>query len=108
LRLDLYWKAQRRLDAFYGVQARLVDSALNVYAQQDNAHPGGYPTSWWEEGKYMKDTHRITVSESTPPGQYLLQVGLYDSSTLRPLPVLSIAEGENGETLTLQFLSVEN
>ena len=39
LRLDLYWKAQRRLDAFYGVQARLVDSALNVYAQQDNAHP---------------------------------------------------------------------
>lgn len=108
LRLDLYWKAQRRLDTSYGVQARLVDSALNVYAQQDNAHPGSYPTSWWEEGKYMKDTHRITVPESTPPGQYLLQVGLYDPSTLQPLPVLSSAEGEARETVTLQPLSVES
>jgi hypothetical protein len=108
LRLDLYWKAQRRLDTSYGVQARLVDSALNVYAQQDNAHPGSYPTTWWEEGKYMKDTHRITVPEGTPPDQYLLQVGLYDPSTLRPLPVLSTAEGEAGETVTLQPLSVEN
>jgi hypothetical protein len=106
--LDLYWKAQRRLDTSYGVQARLVDSALNIYAQQDNAHPGSYPTSWWEEGKYMKDTHRITVPESTPSGQYLLQVGLYDPSTLQPLPVLSTAEGEARETVTLQPLSVEN
>lgn len=108
LRLDLYWKAQQRLDTSYGVQARLIDSALNVYAQQDNAHPGSYPTSWWEEGKYMKDTHRITVPESIPPGQYLLQVGLYDPSTLQPLPVLSTAEGEARETVTLQPLSVEN
>lgn len=108
LRLDLYWKAQRRLDTSYGVQTRLVDSALNVYAQQDNAHPGSYPTSWWEEGKYMKDTHRITVPEGTPPGQYLLQVGLYDPATLQPLPVLSTAEGEVRETVTLQPLSVEN
>jgi hypothetical protein len=108
LRLDLYWKAQRRLDTSYGVQARLVDSALNIYAQQDNAHPGSYPTSWWKEGKYMKDTHRITVPESTPSGQYLLQVGLYDPSTLQPLPVLSTAEGEARETVTLQPLSVEN
>jgi hypothetical protein len=106
--LDLYWKAQRRLDISYGVQARLVDSALNVYAQQDNAHPGSYPTSWWEEGKYMKDTHRITVPESTPPGQYLLQVGLYDPATLQPLPVSSPTEGEARETLSLQPLSVEN
>ncbi len=108
LRLDLYWKAQRRLDRSYGVQARLVDPALNVYVQQDNAHPGSYPTSWWEEGKYMKDTHRITVPESTPPGQYLLQVGLYDPSALQPLPVLSPTEGEARETFTLQPLSVEN
>ncbi len=106
LRLDLYWKAQRRLDISYGVQARLVDSALNVYAQQDNAHPGSYPTSWWEEGKYMKDTHHITVPESTPPGQYLLQVGLYDPTTLQPLPVLGPTEMEARETLTLQLLSV--
>ena len=108
LRLDLYWRAQQRLDVSYGVQARLVDSALNVYAQQDNAHPGSYPTSWWEEGKYMKDTHRITVPESTPPGRYLLQVGLYDPSTLQPLPVLSPTEGRSEETVTLQSLSVEN
>ena len=108
LRLDLYWKAQRKLDISYGVQARLVDSALNVYAQQDNAHPGSYPTSWWEEGKYMKDTHCIAVPEDTPPGQYLLQVGLYDPSTMQPRPVLSPAEGEARETLTLRPLSVEN
>jgi hypothetical protein len=108
VRLDLYWKAQRRLDTSYGVQARLVDSVLNVYAQQDNAHPGSYPTSWWEEGKYMKDTHRITIPEGTPPGQYLLQVGLYDPSTLQPLPVLSTAEEEARETVILQPLSVEN
>ncbi len=106
LRLDLYWKAQRRLETSYGVQARLVDSASNVYAQQDNAHPGSYPTSWWEEGKYMKDTHRLTVPKSTPPGQYLLQVGLYEPSTLQPLPVLLPGEEEVRETLTLQPLSV--
>jgi hypothetical protein len=106
LRLDLYWKAQRRLDISYGVQARLVDSALNMYAQQDNAHPGSYPTSWWEEGKYMKDTHHITVPKSTPSGQYLLQVGLYDPATLQPLPVLSPIEVEARETFTLQPLSV--
>ncbi len=56
----------------------------------------------------MKDTHRITVPESTPSGQYLLQVGLYDPATLQLLPVLSTAEGEVSETVTLQPLLVEN
>ena len=49
-----------------------------------------------------------TVSLGTLPGQYLLQVGLYDPATLRPLPILSSAEGEVRETVTLQPLSVEN
>jgi hypothetical protein len=78
LDLTLYWKAERDIDTVYSAFAQLVDERSNLYAQKDNLHPGGAPTTTWRAGEFDVDRHFIDVPAATPPGQYWLSVGLYD------------------------------
>lgn len=87
LHLSLYWKAQRTVTTDYSAFAHLIDPSWKIIAQQDNLHPGRYPTSRWRGDEYNKDDHPIPVPAEPPPGRYLLVVGLYDPQTLQRLPV---------------------
>ncbi|MBI5878940.1 MAG: hypothetical protein HZB53_14920 [Chloroflexi bacterium] len=55
-----------------------MDERSNLYAQKDNLHPGGAPTTTWREGEFNVDRHLIDIPPGTPPGDYWLSVGLYD------------------------------
>lgn len=87
--LDLYWKAQQELTSDYSVSAQLVDSQGNLYGQKDNQHPGEYPTSRWNTEQYVKDRHVIRTLPGTPPGEYVINVGVYSVATLQGLNVLN-------------------
>ncbi len=99
LSLNLYWKARQTLTVDYSAFAHLVDDKMNIYAQEDSLNPGRYPTHYWQLDEYNKDPHQITIPPGTPPGHYLLGVGLYDPLTLKRLPVLDEGSHRDGMLL---------
>ena len=100
LSLNLYWKARQSLTTDYSTFAHLADEEMNIYAQKDSLNPGRYPTRFWELDEYNKDPHQIVVPPGTPPGEYLLGVGLYDPATLMRLPVM----GQERHQVGMYFL----
>jgi len=79
--LTLYWQAQRELDTVYSSFAHLIDERANLYAQKDNLHPGNTPTTTWRRREFNVDRHPIEVPAGTPPGDYWIEIGMYDPRT---------------------------
>jgi hypothetical protein len=82
LELTLYWQARQRMDRSYKIFVHLVDSSSGVVVVQDDSVPRRwtYPTHWWETGEAVEDSIELPM-DSVPPGDYLLQVGVYDQDT---------------------------
>ena len=78
--LTLYWKALEDMDIDYTVFVHLLDRHANRYGQGD-ALPmqGSFPTKQWQPGEIIRDEHLIPIAPDAPPGEYVLQVGLYDA-----------------------------
>ena len=87
-RLTLYWQARQPLTTDYSALAQLVDTDNNLYAGQDNLHPGSLQTTLWQPWGFVQDPHAIPVPPGTPPGDYFLVTGLYDSNSGVRLPVM--------------------
>ncbi|GAB4554640.1 MAG: hypothetical protein OHK0023_25020 [Anaerolineae bacterium] len=79
LQLTLYWRAEVQLETDYRVFVQLVQpNSTNVYAQSDGM-PAAWsrPTSTWQIGEVIEDTHTLTVSQDAPIGDWQLIVGMY-------------------------------
>lgn len=50
---------------------------------------GGNPTTTWVAGETIVETVTFQIKSDAPPGQYYLQVGLYDRQTGQRYPVLT-------------------
>jgi hypothetical protein len=100
LHLNLYWKARTQLSTDYSAFVHLVDEGMNIYAQKDALNPGGYPAHLWPPDEYNRDSHDLEIPFGTPPGDYLLGVGLYDPATMMRLPILE----ETGHQSGMYFL----
>ena len=60
-----------------------------VWAQHDGQPLGGqYPTHSWLTGRVVKDRHVLTLPPDMPPGEYQVEVGLYDLASGMRLPVI--------------------
>ena len=93
LPVTLYWKTAQPLAVDYSTFAHVVAPDFYVLAQQDNAHPGRYPTTRWGTGEYNRDVHEISIPPDVPLGTYQLAVGMYNPFTEERLPVLSEVPG---------------
>ena len=81
LHLTLYWQAQQGMDVSYTVFVHLLDAQNRIWGQQDSVPDRGqYPTTGWLEGEVVEDEYEIPVDSSAPPGEYLIEVGLYDAT----------------------------
>jgi len=109
-RLDLYWKAQRRLDTEYSAYARLQDAQSNLWGPKDSRRPGryrGYPlTTTWPLDEYALDSYQMLVLPGTPPGEYDLVVGAFSKATLEELDVLDEQGRAVGTSLVVGELTV--
>ena len=77
--LTLYWQALGQMDQDYTVFTHLIDSSNRIWAQQDSQPRGGQrPTSQWVEGDVVVDEYELVLGEGVPPGEYQIEVGLYD------------------------------
>ncbi len=82
LELTLYWQALRQIEHFYAVFNHLIGPDGTVIAQADSWPQGGaYPTLYWLPNEVVEDSYTIPVPPDTPPGEYTLQVGMYDGAT---------------------------
>ncbi len=89
LRLTLYWQALAEMDKRYTVFVHLLDSDDRIAAQMDSEPLGGtHPTTEWQLGEIGRDSYGLLIAPDTPPGEYLLEVGMYYLPTLERLPML--------------------
>lgn len=94
--LTLYWQAVDRVETSYTVFTHLLDTGSHIRAQKDSIPGGGsLPTTSWVEREVIADVYHLTVSSDAPPGDSVLEVGMYDPATGQRLPL----RGRSGEPL---------
>jgi len=94
LNLTLYWRAMAEMEEDYTVFTHLMDKEGRIWGQKDNFPAGGTrPTSGWLVGEIVVDEYDIPVRGDTPPGEYTIEIGMYDLISGERLAALD-AEGE--------------
>ena len=94
--LTLIWRAGDAAPPIsYTVFAQLIDAQGQVIAQ-DDAIPGGRPTTGWRAGEYISDEHVLTFNANATAGTATLIVGLYDAATNQRV---TLADGSDAVVL---------
>jgi uncharacterized membrane protein len=88
LRATLHWRDLGPVDDDYTVFVHVLDASEKVVAQQDQQPlAGARPTSSWFAGDVVLDGYTIQLPKSLAPGDYPIEVGMYNASTGERLPV---------------------
>jgi hypothetical protein len=104
LYLTLYWQALEPMDIPYTVFTHLLDEANQVRGQMDSQPQGGArPTTGWVPQEYLRDEYQLILAADAPPGDYVVEVGMYDASTpeFRRLPLVDSAGSVLGNRIVL-------
>ncbi|MGQ9625796.1 MAG: hypothetical protein ACUVV0_02710 [Anaerolineae bacterium] len=97
LKFTLYWKALSPISSDYTAFTHLLDAEGRAVAGKDNRPAGGTrPTTGWLPGEVVADEYEIALPLDMPPGDYRLEIGLYESFTGQRLPLFT----EDGGQLT--------
>lgn len=97
LKFTLYWKALSPISSDYTAFIHLLDAEGRAVAGKDNRPAGGTrPTTGWLPGEVVADRYEIALPLDMPPGDYRLEIGLYESFTGQRLPLFT----EDGGQLT--------
>lgn len=88
--VTLYWQALQPIATNYAVFTHVRGAGETLWAGQD-AWPqnGAAPTVTWRVGHLITDTYALTLKPDTPPGQWAVEVGVYDSESLVRLQLLT-------------------
>lgn len=73
----LYWRALNDLEENYQSFVHVAQPLDVAWTQEDHLNPGGLPTSRWPMDKYVWDEYGIQIPHGMPPGEYMVNVGLY-------------------------------
>lgn len=107
LRLVLYWRALQSTDISFTVFVHLVDAQGRSGGQQDTLPAdGAAPTITWLPGEIIVDGHDLTMRPEATPGEYTINIGLYDAATGARLPVYDAAGQSLGDSLRLATVQV--
>jgi hypothetical protein len=78
LTVDLVWTAQTPVREDFTIFLHVVDDSGTVVTQNDSQPvKGRYPTSMWDVGEVVIDTHQVPIGSNVSSGQYRLVTGLY-------------------------------
>ena len=108
LDLTLFWSPQGRPTRDYTVFIHLLDHAGQIQGQADSPPASGvYPTSVWDAGEFIADSHSISLPPNLPAGEYTVAMGLYDPQTGQRLPITDENDQTSGDHVTISGLAVE-
>jgi hypothetical protein len=78
-----------------------------LWGQQDSIPgQGDYPTTGWAVGEVVADRYTVALQADAPPGDYVLEIGLYDATTGERLPVLDAAGRPQDDRIILETVRV--
>jgi Dolichyl-phosphate-mannose-protein mannosyltransferase len=84
INLTLYWRDLQTMKVNYSVFAHVRGKGETLWAGHDSwPLEGDAPTSTWTVGQLIKETRTLTLKPETPPGDYDVEVGLYDEGGKR-------------------------
>jgi hypothetical protein len=100
-----YWRINTLTDQEAVMFTHLLgrDPAHPVLAQQDSLD---VPSYYWLPGDAFAQVHRFTLPADAPPGEYPLEVGLYNSADQKRWPVLDAAGNSSGDHVIIGSVSV--
>ena len=90
LRVILYWRAKEPMTESYTVFTHLLDPDGRQVSQEDSMPMSNlHPTSEWQAGEIVADgIYELALPADAAPGEYALELGLYDGSDGKRLDVL--------------------
>lgn len=107
LPLVLYWEPLAPFDRHYNVFSHIEVEGERIWGQSDGTPDcGRQPTTGWQPGQVVIDSHSLPVDPATPPGEYPLLVGLYDPMTGERLPVVGRDVNPYGNAAYLGMVGV--
>jgi hypothetical protein len=94
LHLTLYWQALAEMDESYTVFTHLLDKEDRIWGQKDSVPLGSaLPTCCWVKDEIIADEYEIFIQPDAPPGQYVIEIGMYQLETGQRLEVREGPEG---------------
>ena len=106
LLLTLIWQAIRPPRRGYTVFVHLTHPDGTLISQHDGLPANGTrPTDTWASGDQITDDHQFNIPSNTPPGEYWLRVGMYDSAGRLPVSDSGQA-GTAGDVIVLRSIQV--
>jgi hypothetical protein len=91
VQLTLYWQALANMETSYTVFTHLIEQDERIMGQKDNPPVSGlYPTTEWTPGEEIVDRYEIATGPEVPPGEYSIEIGLYELDSGERLPVLDV------------------
>jgi mannosyltransferase len=82
--ISLFWRSDQTPTRRYKVFVHILDEANHIVGQRDSEPGGGaLLTTLWTPGVAIADHFGVAIHPATPPGDYRVEVGLYDAETGR-------------------------
>jgi len=108
LRLTLYWQCVVEMTDSYTVFAHLLDVDSVIRGQVDRLPASGAaPTTGWLRGEVITDPYEIVVDAEAPEGHYVVEIGMYDATTMERLPVYDAQGANQGDRILVEAVAIE-
>jgi hypothetical protein len=102
LQVDLSWSTLEPIDASFTVFVHLMEGD-DIVAQSDSVPGSGYwPSQWWKPGLVIQDSHILNIEKDFKRETQQITIGLYNTRTLEPLPMMDPNGNPIGEAWILQ------
>jgi 4-amino-4-deoxy-L-arabinose transferase-like glycosyltransferase len=85
IRLTLYWRALAPMETSYSILAQVVGGQDRWAWNNGWPVEGLAPTFTWKPGQIIEDVRELRIGETTPPGLYDIEVGMYSDDGRLPL-----------------------
>jgi hypothetical protein len=84
--ITLYWRALRAVRGDYIAHLKLVNAVYHLWGEAEGRPSwDGTPTNQWQEDDVFYSDHEIKLWPGTPPGEYQIELSLYDPYQQRSL-----------------------
>jgi hypothetical protein len=102
----LYWQNAQKIDKDYTVFVHLVDEQDQMLTGIDG--PPRQNTSSWRTNDLRPDGIVMPIDASVPPGEYRIELGLYDAATMQRLSVLDANGQPISDKVVIAPITVED
>jgi 4-amino-4-deoxy-L-arabinose transferase-like glycosyltransferase len=104
----LQWRALQDMESDYKVAVYLLDGQGRVAGQTDRLLLSNdlRPTSFWQPGQLEMDYYTLPSTPGTPPGEYTIEVAVYDAESGVRLQLSDAAARVSASSLTVGSLQI--